>query len=69
MKTLEADRKFIGRETEPDEIEIVKQQGSYIYTARGKKYINFVMGWCVGILAGTMRISKREFKILTVRTM
>ncbi len=47
MRTLDADRKFIGRDTEP-EIEITKQEGSYVYATHGKKYIDFVMGWCVG---------------------
>ena len=42
------DQKYIGRDTEPEEIEIAKQNGSYLYTARGKKYLDFVMGWCVG---------------------
>lgn len=42
------DQKYIGRDTEPEEIEIAKQNGSYVYTARGKKYLDFVMGWCVG---------------------
>ncbi len=48
MKTLDIDQKYLGRDTEPDEIEIAKQNGSYIYTTRGKKYIDFIMGWCVG---------------------
>lgn len=48
MKTIETDQKYIGRDTAPDEIEVAKQKGSYVYTTRGKKYIDFVMGWCVG---------------------
>jgi 4-aminobutyrate aminotransferase-like enzyme len=48
MKTLDADQKYVGRDTQPDEIEIVKQMGSFVYAAHGKKYIDFVMGWCVG---------------------
>ncbi len=48
MKTLEVDQKYIGRDTEPDEIEIGNQTGSYVYTTRKKKYVDFVMGWCVG---------------------
>lgn len=48
MKTLNIDQKYIGRDTKPDEIEIAKQAGSYVYTTRGKRYVDFVMGWCVG---------------------
>src|SRR4051812_29979708 len=48
MRTQEEEKKYLGKEPEPDEIEIVKQNGSYIYDSHGKKYIDFVMGWCVG---------------------
>lgn len=48
MKTLDIDQRYVGRDSKPDEVEIAKQKGSYAYSPRGKKYIDFVMGWCVG---------------------
>ncbi|MFS4461167.1 aspartate aminotransferase family protein [Bdellovibrio sp. HCB2-146] len=48
MKTINIDKKYIGRDSEPDEIEVAQQKGSYLYSRRGKKYVDFVMGWCVG---------------------
>src|SRR3954469_23058601 len=30
------------------DIEVARARGNYVYDARGRKYIDFVMGWCVG---------------------
>jgi len=30
------------------DIEVARARGSYVYDARGRKYIDFMMGWCVG---------------------
>lgn len=30
------------------EIEVTRARGNYVYDARGRKYIDFIMGWCVG---------------------
>ena len=30
------------------DIEVARTRGSYLYDARGRKYIDFLMGWCVG---------------------
>ena len=30
------------------EIEVARARGNYVYDARGRKYIDFIMGWCVG---------------------
>lgn len=29
-------------------LEVTRSSGSYVYDKRGKRYIDFVMGWCVG---------------------
>lgn len=42
------DAKYFGRGFPPVPIEIVKAKGSFLYDANGKKYIDFLMGWCVG---------------------
>ena len=30
------------------DIEVARARGDYLYDARGRKYIDFIMGWCVG---------------------
>jgi acetylornithine/succinyldiaminopimelate/putrescine aminotransferase len=30
------------------DIEVARARGNYLYDARGRKYIDFIMGWCVG---------------------
>lgn len=48
MNTQQKDKKFLGRDGEPRNMEVVCSEGNYIYDARGHKYIDFFMGWCVG---------------------
>jgi acetylornithine/succinyldiaminopimelate/putrescine aminotransferase len=48
MRTEDLDERYLGRDIDSDHIEIAKQVGCYVYTPRGKKYVDFVMGWCVG---------------------
>jgi 4-aminobutyrate aminotransferase-like enzyme len=35
---------------EPARLEIARAEGSFVFDARGRAYIDFVMGWCVGNL-------------------
>lgn len=44
------DRKYLARDEAPPPIEIVRSKGDFLYSAKGKKYIDFTMGWCVGNL-------------------
>jgi adenosylmethionine-8-amino-7-oxononanoate aminotransferase len=37
----------VAREESP-ELRIARSQGHYVWDARGKKYLDFLMGWCVG---------------------
>jgi adenosylmethionine-8-amino-7-oxononanoate aminotransferase len=37
----------VAREEEP-ELRIARSDGNYVFDTRGKKYIDFLMGWCVG---------------------
>jgi len=49
--TKQLDRKFFARE--PGDVrypEIVRSKGNYLYAADGKRYIDFLMGWCIGNL-------------------
>src|SRR5215210_6823958 len=47
MKTTKTERRFLARE-DPPEIEVARSEGGYVFDSRGKKYVDFVMGWCVG---------------------
>jgi acetylornithine/succinyldiaminopimelate/putrescine aminotransferase len=44
------DRKFLGRTEDPQSLEIVAAEGSRVRDARGRTFIDFQMGWCVGNL-------------------
>lgn len=48
MNVLQKDALFLGRDVPAVPIEVVKTQGNYVYDAKGKRYIDFLMGWCVG---------------------
>lgn len=48
MKTQHEQHKYLGKHSEPDETEIVKEYKNTFYDSHGKKYIDFVVGWCVG---------------------
>jgi 4-aminobutyrate aminotransferase-like enzyme len=44
------DREFLGRTGEADDLEIVAADASRVMDARGRTFIDFQMGWCVGNL-------------------
>lgn len=44
------DARFLGRGDEPDELQVVSARGSRVEDAKGRSYIDFQMGWCVGNL-------------------
>jgi 4-aminobutyrate aminotransferase-like enzyme len=48
MPLRQADRKVMARDEAAEDIEVADTRGSCVVTARGRKYIDFVMGWCVG---------------------
>ncbi|HYC37390.1 MAG TPA: aspartate aminotransferase family protein [Usitatibacter sp.] len=35
---------------DPPELRLRRSEGSHLYDARGRKYVDFLMGWCVGNL-------------------
>ncbi len=54
------DKKFVGRDASAIPIEVVSAKGNYVYDSAGKKYIDFVMGWCVGNIGwGVEEVEKR----------
>jgi 4-aminobutyrate aminotransferase-like enzyme len=50
MQLREMDRKYFGREGEPKDVIVGDSSDSFLTDARGRRYIDFMMGWCVGNL-------------------
>lgn len=51
MPTLERlDREHLGRTEAAEPLRIARSQGSHVWDAAGRRYVDFVMGWCVGNL-------------------
>jgi adenosylmethionine-8-amino-7-oxononanoate aminotransferase len=50
MNARQLDRKYFGRQGEPEDVVVGHSAGSYLIDSRGRKYIDFMMGWCVGNL-------------------
>jgi len=42
------DRKYLGRESEAQDLQVTRTKDAFVYDARGKRYIDFLSGWCVG---------------------
>jgi adenosylmethionine-8-amino-7-oxononanoate aminotransferase len=47
MNVRSAERRYLARDLEP-ELEIARTAGSFLFEAAGRKYMDFMMGWCVG---------------------
>jgi acetylornithine/succinyldiaminopimelate/putrescine aminotransferase len=45
-----SNEKFLGRDTEPEDFVVSRAEGSFVFDDRGRRYIDFIMGWCVGNL-------------------
>jgi 4-aminobutyrate aminotransferase-like enzyme len=64
MNLVQLDRTYLARDSEPDGIEVVRSDGSFLYGTRGKRYIDFTAGWCVGNLGwgnDEIRAAVRDF--------
>lgn len=63
-KLIDLDKQYIGRDVPATPIEVVGTKGNYLIAQDGMKYIDFVMGWCVGNIGwGVPEVEKeiREF--------
>src|SRR6185295_9618653 len=49
MATARLARRFVARDM-PSQLQVARTIGSFLFDARGRKYVDFVMGWCVGNL-------------------
>src|SRR6185369_10466078 len=47
MSATRQERKYLGSSETP-ELQLSRAQGSFVFDTSGRKYIDFVMGWCVG---------------------
>ena len=56
------DKKYLGREGEPRKLIVSSSNGSYIYNDKGKRYIDFFMGWCVGNIGWNVAEVTKEIK-------
>ena len=54
MKRKAIEKRVVGGEG-PAELVITRAEGSFVHDDRGRKYIDFVMGWCVGNLGWNHR--------------
>ena len=64
MDLRQLDKKYVGRHGEPEDVIVGDSADSYLTDARGRKYIDFMMGWCVGNLGWgntTIRAAARKF--------
>ena len=48
MNLRRLDRKYLGRESDAEDLQVARTEGAFVYDARGKRYIDFLSGWCVG---------------------
>ena len=64
MDLRQLDKKYFGRQGEPEDVIVGGSADSYLTDARGRKYIDFMMGWCVGNLGWgntEIRAAARKF--------
>ncbi|HVY40522.1 MAG TPA: aspartate aminotransferase family protein [Polyangia bacterium] len=45
-----ADQRYVGRDSPPEDVQVVGSRGSYLQAADGRRYVDFTAGWCVGNL-------------------
>jgi 4-aminobutyrate aminotransferase-like enzyme len=53
------DSTFLARGSDADDLQVAKSAGSFSFDARGRKYIDFLAGWCVGNVGWDNRRSIR----------
>jgi hypothetical protein len=64
MNVRQLDKRFFGRQGDAEDIVVAKSAASYLTDSRGRNYIDFMMGWCVGNLGWgntEIRAAARKF--------
>lgn len=60
MTLRQLDRRYLGRDDAPEDVAVARTNGCYVYDERGRRYIDFLAGWCVGNFGwGNREITKR----------
>jgi 4-aminobutyrate aminotransferase-like enzyme len=55
-----AERRYLARDQESEGVEVVRTEGNYLIDAKRKRYVDFVMGWCVGNFGWGNRAAKQR---------
>ncbi|TAK96978.1 aspartate aminotransferase family protein [Patescibacteria group bacterium] len=60
MNTAHKDKRYVGRDLPAMLLNITGSEGNYLIAADGKRYLDFMMGWCVGNIGwGNKEVKKR----------
>jgi acetylornithine/succinyldiaminopimelate/putrescine aminotransferase len=59
MNVKQTTQRYLSSGAEVEDLQITRADGAYIFDARGRKYIDFVAGWCVGNLGWNVDGIKR----------
>lgn len=62
MDVVSEDKKYVGRDVPAIPIDVVKTVGNYVYDSKGKKYIDFLVGWNVGNIGWGVKEVKEAIK-------
>lgn len=62
MRLEQRARKFLGRDSDAEDFQVTRTKGSYIFDAHGKRYIDFLAGWCVGNLGWGQDANAMRFR-------
>jgi len=62
MNIIKKDKKYLGREGEPRPLIVANAKNSYVYNERGRKYIDFFAGWCVGDIGWNVKEVVKQIK-------
>jgi 4-aminobutyrate aminotransferase-like enzyme len=65
VKLEQRARKFLGRDWDAEEFQVTRTAGSCVFDANGKRYIDFLAGWCVGNLGWSNAAIERALRAAT----
>lgn len=60
--TNQKDKQYLGRDLPALDLDIVKSNSNFLYDSKGKKYIDFLMGWNVGNIGWGNKEVKQAIK-------
>src|SRR4051812_5374701 len=50
LSVAQLDKRYLGRGEEAEDVQVVRSEGDSVIDARGRRYLDFFMGWCCGNL-------------------